>query len=89
MDGIQFSALGALRGFADVKIPAWIGFGGYWIVALSTAYMFAFILDMQGQGLWMGVLLGIATAAALLCIRYLGYTAKIQKKGSAVTLPLK
>lgn len=69
-DGIQFSALGALRGVADVKVPAWVGVFGYWGIALVAAYGFAFSLNMGGLGIFLGLLLGLTVTACVLVIRF-------------------
>jgi len=69
-DGLQFSALGALRGFADVKLPALIGFIGYWCVALTAAYVFAFMFEMGGNGIWLGLFTGLAVTSLSLVVRF-------------------
>ena len=35
-DGIQIVAVSALRGVNDARIPAWIAFVAYWLVALPV-----------------------------------------------------
>lgn len=69
LDGIQFSALGALRGCGDVNVPACVGFIGYWGIALVVAYGFAFSMNMGAQGIWLGLLLGLTVTACILLIR--------------------
>lgn len=69
-DGIQVVGLGALRGMADVKIPTLITLLAYWILALPVGYIFGFSLSMGAFGIWIGLLVGLTIAAALLYIRF-------------------
>ena len=69
-DGTQAVGIGILRGLTDVKIPTAITFIAYWIVGLPTGYLFAFILDLGVQGVWIGLLLGLTTSAVLLTLRF-------------------
>ena len=69
-DGTQAVGIGILRGLTDVKIPTLITFVAYWIIALPSAYLFGFILNMQAVGVWIGLLLGLTTSAILLTTRF-------------------
>ncbi len=70
-DGVQVIALGALRGVSDVKAPVIIVLVSYWMFALPVAFFLAFILELGGQGVWWGLLLGLALVAPVLLIRFL------------------
>lgn len=69
-DGIQVAALGALRGLKDTRIPMFICFISYWLVGLSVGMSLAFIAGFGAAGLWWGLVLGLATAAVLLTLRF-------------------
>ena len=69
-DGIQVSALGALRGYKDTKIPMFINLLGYWIFGFPFAYYLGFHLGYEQTGLWWGLIAGLTIAAILLLIRY-------------------
>jgi MATE family multidrug resistance protein len=42
----------------------------YWVVGLSVGYGLGFGLEMGGVGVWLGLVAGLATAAALLMLRF-------------------
>lgn len=70
-DGLQVSAAGALRGLKDTRVPMLISLFSYWLVGMSAGIALAFGLGLGGQGLWWGLVLGLATAAALLVTRFI------------------
>jgi len=70
VDGIQVAAMGALRGMKDTRIPMVIAAFSYWGIGLVAGYVLAFRLDYGEVGLWWGLVLGLATAAALLTRRF-------------------
>ena len=69
-DGLQVSAAGALRGLKDTRVPMLISLTSYWGVGLSSGVLFAFVLGLKGRGLWLGLVLGLMTAAVLLVGRF-------------------
>jgi len=80
-DGIQVTAAGALRGLKDTRAPMIVALVSYWVVGLSSGYLFGFQLDMEGVGLWWGLVLGLTTAAILLWWRF------YRKSNSLILLP--
>ena len=71
VDGAQVIMASALRGFSDTFIPMIIAFVGYWIVGIGTAYIAAFIFDMRGVGVWLGLAFGLGFVAIALTIRFM------------------
>jgi MATE family multidrug resistance protein len=69
-DGIQVAAMGALRGLKDTRGPMLIAFVTYWGIGLSTGYTLGIIWQWGAEGLWWGLVVGLATAALLLSIRF-------------------
>ncbi len=69
-DGMQATAGGALRGMKDTRIPMLVGLISYWLIGLTSGYVFAFPLGGGGKGLWWGLVLGLAFAAVLLGLRF-------------------
>lgn len=69
-DGVQVSAAGALRGYKDTTVPMIISLVSYWLVGISSGAALAFGLGWGGRGLWLGLVLGLATAALLLLARF-------------------
>jgi multidrug resistance protein, MATE family len=69
-DGLQVVALSALRGMADVKVPALTAVVSYWIVALPLAGLAGFIFGGGPIGIWFGLAAGLACAAGALIWRF-------------------
>jgi multidrug resistance protein, MATE family len=69
-DGLQVVSLCALRGMTDVRAPALIAAIAYWLVALPLGYVLGFPLGQGPNGLWVGLAAGLATAAAILILRF-------------------
>jgi len=70
-DGLQVSALGALRGLKDTRAPMLITLVSYWFVGLGSGVGLAFGLGFGGVGLWWGLVLGLAVASVALAARFL------------------
>ncbi len=71
-DAIQSTAAGALRGFKDTKVPMFIALFSYWVIGLPLECVLGFGLigePMGVYGFWIGLALGVGTAAVLLSIR--------------------
>ena len=73
-DGLQVSASGALRGLKDTKVPMVISFIAYWLVGMSSGVYLTFVANVGGRGLWIGLVVGLSTAAALLIWRFVRLT---------------
>lgn len=69
-DGTQAVALGSLRGLTDVKIPTLLTFTSYWVISLPSAYLLAFKFNYGVEGIWFGLLIGLAVTAVLLTFRF-------------------
>jgi MATE family multidrug resistance protein len=69
-DGAQVLAQGALRGLSDVKTPTLITFVAYWVLALPSAYIFAFVFNWGIVGIWIGLAAGLTFSGALLTKRF-------------------
>lgn len=69
-DGIQVTAISALRGLADVRVPAMIAVVAYWLVALPLGYGLAFRARLGVVGMWIGFAAGLGSAAIGLAWRF-------------------
>lgn len=69
-DGLQVSGYGALRGLKDTKIPMIVNFIAYWMIGLPLGYYLGIVRGIGPQGLWMGLIAGLTTAAILHNIRF-------------------
>ena len=74
-DGVQGTALGALRGMSDMSRPTLITLTAYWPLALPASYLLGFDLDMGAVGVWLGYTLGLVVAATWLPLRFWALTA--------------
>ncbi len=70
-DGLQVTAMGALRGLKDTARPMLTNLFSYWLVGLPVGYVLAFEFDLSGVGLWWGLTLGLSLAAMLHTLRFL------------------
>ncbi len=68
-DGVQCISVGVLRGIQDVKMIPLIALFAYWLCNIPIAYICAFHLGMGESGLYMGFVVGFATAGVLLILR--------------------
>jgi multidrug resistance protein, MATE family len=70
VDGVQTIASGALRGLQDTRVPMFIGIFAYWGIGLVSGYGFGIQLGFGAVGLWWGLALSLAVAAAVLTWRF-------------------
>ncbi len=70
VDGAQVIALGLLRGLQDAKVPMVMAALSYWVIGIPASYFFGFVQGMEGIGVWLGLVLGLACAAVLLMTRF-------------------
>lgn len=77
-DGIQVLSIGALRGMKDTTRPMITNLISYWLIGLPCGWLLAFEFDLEGRGLWWGLVIGLSIAAALHTLRFrklVGHTA--------------
>lgn len=75
-DGIQVVSVGALRGIQDVKIPSFVTFVAYWIVALPLGWYLCYERQMGAVGMWIALGLGLTFVAIFLIGRFLRLTSR-------------
>jgi MATE family multidrug resistance protein len=81
-DGIQLTSLCSLRGMQDVKATSLIAFVSYMVINLPVGYLFAFVVGMGPEGLWMGYIFGLGTAALLFTRRFRRIVSRYDTLGS-------
>lgn len=69
-DAMQVMALGLLRGIRDTRLPMIIAAVSYWGIGVPAAYLLAFRAGWGGQGLWLGLTLGLVCAATTMMWRF-------------------
>lgn len=69
-DAMQVMALGLLRGIRDTRVPMIAAAVSYWLIGVPCSYVLAFPLGMGGQGLWLGLSIGLMAAAGSMMARF-------------------
>jgi len=69
-DCFRLISVGALRGLKDTKVPMYISFISFWVLAFPAAYFLAFPLHFKGAGIWWGLEIGLAIGALILVVRF-------------------
>ena len=69
-DGVQVTAMGGLRGLADVRAPMLFAFTYYWLCAIPIGYLAAFVFKAGAVGIWAGLATGLFIAAVTLTTRF-------------------
>ncbi|HBQ36981.1 MAG TPA: MATE family efflux transporter [Rhodobacteraceae bacterium] len=69
-DSAQVNALGLLRGVQDTKVPMLLAAVAYWPLGMGSSYLFGFVFEMGAVGVWLGLVVGLAVAGALMMHRF-------------------
>ena len=70
-DGAQAVGQGMLRGLHDTRVPMYIVAFGYWVVGIGVGIWLAFYQGWRGQGLWVGLAVGLGIVAVLMLARWM------------------
>ena len=68
-DGLQAVCIGILRGIGDTRWPVAISMVGYWLIGVPVSVLLGFQLGGGPNGLWWGLVLGLAVNAGVLLVR--------------------
>ncbi|MEM8579112.1 MAG: MATE family efflux transporter [Pseudomonadota bacterium] len=82
VDGAQVIALGLLRGVQDTEVPMVLAAISYWAIGIPASYVLGFELGLEGIGIWLGLVIGLACAGALLMWRF--WRVSFRRLGTAV-----
>ncbi|KAL6623019.1 hypothetical protein ACP70R_032898 [Stipagrostis hirtigluma subsp. patula] len=66
IDGLHSSLSGVLTGCGKQKIGAAVNLGAFYLVGIPMAVLLAFIMHLNGMGLWLGIVCGSVTKLLLL-----------------------
>lgn len=69
-DSMQVLALGLLAGVQDTRVPMWLAAFSYWVVGVPSSYVLGIVFGFGPVGLWLGLVLGLAFAAATMMARF-------------------
>ncbi|KAF3332690.1 MATE efflux family protein 5-like protein [Carex littledalei] len=64
LDSIQCVLSGVARGCGWQKIGAYVNLGAFYAVGIPSAILLGFVFNINGKGLWMGIICGIFVQAA-------------------------
>lgn len=70
-DGSQAVTAGMLRGLHDTRLPMIYAAFGYWAIGLVLSVVLAFVVKLEGIGIWLGLAAGLIVVAVLLMVRWL------------------
>jgi len=68
-DGLQVVGTAVLRGVGDTRVPMIFHVLGFWLVGLPVSLLIGFELGGGPEGLWWGLVAGLAAVSVLLLIR--------------------
>jgi MATE family, multidrug efflux pump len=68
-DGLQAVCIGILRGIGDTRWPVAISMVGYWLIGVPVSVLLGFQFAWGPDGLWWGLVLGLAVTAVVLLAR--------------------
>ncbi|NRA95125.1 MAG: MATE family efflux transporter [Planctomycetes bacterium] len=68
-DGAQVVAVGILRGLGDTRTPVITAILGFWLIGFPVGYGLAFEYDWGAEGLWWGLVAGLAAVSVALSWR--------------------
>ncbi len=68
-DGLQVVAVGVLRGVGDTVVPMIVNILGFWVIGLPVSLYLGFRTELGPDGLWWGLVLGLAVVSVFLLLR--------------------
>lgn len=69
-DALQVVGAQSLRGLKDARMPMILAGGSYWLIGAPVCVFLAVGLHMQGLGVWIGLCVALAAAAAAMVTRF-------------------
>ncbi|PWZ55133.1 Protein DETOXIFICATION 16 [Zea mays] len=66
VDGLNGSLSGVIIGCGKQKIGARVNLGAFYMVGIPTGLLLAFVFNLNGMGLWLGIVCGSISKLALL-----------------------
>ncbi|KAL6839348.1 hypothetical protein ACP4OV_030845 [Aristida adscensionis] len=68
IDGLHASLSGVLTGCGKQKIGAAVNLGAFYLAGIPMAVLLAFVLHLNGMGLWLGIVCGSLSKLLLLAV---------------------
>ena len=85
-DGLQGVFAGVLRGMNDTRIPAVLSLIGFWGIGVSMAILLSTYFGIGPNGVWLGILLGLASASVFLGLRCFSAYKRVATGGRIIVL---
>jgi len=82
-DGIQTVAAGCLRALRDTKLPMVLSTACYWGIAFPLGQWLARHRQLGATGIWIGLTVGVSTAALLLTCRFFALSRRASRQPPA------
>ena len=79
-DGFQVVSMAILRGMQDTRVPMCLAVVAYWGLGLPLSFYFGLGLGYGPVGMWVGLVLGLSSAAILLTWRLQQSYRKLQSR---------
>ena len=79
LDGVLLVIANAIRGLRDTRSPLWISMAGYWVVGLGSGVWLCFPLGYGTEGLWWGLVTGVALSNILMFWRFTARIAHVRR----------
>lgn len=86
-DAVQLASRSSLLGLKDINIPLIFSAISYYAVCLPSAYLLGFTFGLGPDGVWIGLLLGLAVAAVLFCTRFVRISKRYYSEKSLQASP--
>ncbi|KAJ7970315.1 Protein DETOXIFICATION [Quillaja saponaria] len=83
LDAIQTTFSGIARGCGWQKLGAFVNLGSYYLIGVPLSVVFAFVLHMNGKGLWLGIV--CALAVQVLCLFLITLRSNWEKEANKAT----
>ena len=86
-DGVQVTAIGALRGSGNTRIAMLTDFAGFWLLGLPLGTWLCFGRGWGVRGLWWGLSAGLITIGCLLALAWSRRARQLTRELAAVPAP--
>ncbi len=83
VDAAQVMALGLLRGVQDTRWPLVLAVVSYWLIGIPAALLLGFTLGFGPVGIWLGLVVGLVAASALLMARFFHLVGAMEGRADA------
>jgi MATE family multidrug resistance protein len=87
VDGMQCTAIGALRGLKDTRVPMIMCFVGYCVIGAMSALLLGFGLHFGPRGVWFGLFIGLFASAGFLTFRSQNLSRRFVVEGAGALVP--